>query len=85
MRSAWNRRGTLSLVVFSVALSTLLLLGVERLRSDVRERGIAATRQLAKRQLTWLRSLPQRQRVACDAPDATRRCLHLAGAHWNGA
>ena len=37
LRSAWNRRGTLSLVVLCVALSTLLLLGVERLRNDVRE------------------------------------------------
>ncbi len=27
----------------------------------VREKGIAATRQLAKRQITWLRSMPQRQ------------------------
>src|SRR5882724_13432235 len=36
-RSAWNRRSTLSLVVFSVALSTLLLLGFERIRTDVRE------------------------------------------------
>ena len=35
-----------------------------------REAGIAATRQLAKRQLTWLRSMPQRHIVACDAPDA---------------
>jgi len=35
-----------------------------------REAGIAATRQLAKRQLTWLRSMPQRHVVACDAPDA---------------
>ena len=37
LRSAWNRRGTLSLVLLSVALSTFLLLGVERIRSDVRE------------------------------------------------
>ena len=36
-RSAWNRRGTLALVLLSVALSTFLLLGVERLRGDVRE------------------------------------------------
>ncbi len=47
------------------------------------ERGIAATRQLAKRQITWLRSLPQREVVACDAPDATaqlvRRALTLIG------
>ncbi|MDB5818867.1 MAG: tRNA ((37)-N6)-dimethylallyltransferase MiaA, partial [Rhizobacter sp.] len=34
------------------------------------ERGVAATRQLAKRQLTWLRSMPQRIVVACDRPDA---------------
>ena len=32
----------------------------------VREQGVAATRQLAKRQLTWLRSMPQREAVACD-------------------
>ncbi|MBV8605289.1 MAG: tRNA (adenosine(37)-N6)-dimethylallyltransferase MiaA [Pelomonas sp.] len=30
------------------------------------ERGIAATRQLAKRQITWLRSMPQRRVIACD-------------------
>ncbi len=42
------------------------------------ERGIAATRQLAKRQLTWLRSMPQRQVVACDAPDAIDRVTALA-------
>jgi tRNA dimethylallyltransferase len=35
---------------------------------SVRERGIIASRQLAKRQLTWLRSMPQRQVVACDGP-----------------
>ncbi len=34
--------------------------------STLRERGIVATRQLAKRQLTWLRSMPQRLVVACD-------------------
>jgi putative ABC transport system permease protein len=34
--SAWNRRTTLSLVVLSMALSTLLLLSLERMRSDVR-------------------------------------------------
>jgi len=41
----------------------------------LRERGIAATRQLAKRQRTWLRSLPQRLVVPAEAPDATRRAL----------
>jgi putative ABC transport system permease protein len=35
-RSAWNRRGTLALVVLSIALATALLLGLERLRSDIR-------------------------------------------------
>ena len=37
--------------------------------ADLRERGIAATRQLAKRQITWLRGMPGRQRIACDAAD----------------
>ena len=36
-RSAWNRRGTLSLVLMSIALATLLLLSLERMRADVRE------------------------------------------------
>ena len=34
-----------------------------------REKAIAATRQLAKRQLTWLRSMSQRHTIACDGPD----------------
>lgn len=33
--------------------------------STLREKGIAATRQLAKRQLTWLRSMPDRLIVDC--------------------
>ncbi|MGE0330954.1 MAG: tRNA (adenosine(37)-N6)-dimethylallyltransferase MiaA [Ramlibacter sp.] len=41
----------------------------------LRERGIAATRQLAKRQITWLRGMTQRQVVACDAPDALAQVL----------
>jgi putative ABC transport system permease protein len=36
-RSAWNRRFVLSLVALSIALSTFLLLGIERIRHDVRE------------------------------------------------
>jgi putative ABC transport system permease protein len=35
-RSAWNRRFALSLVVISIALSTFLLLGMERVRKDMR-------------------------------------------------
>jgi putative ABC transport system permease protein len=34
--SAWNRRGTLALVVLSIALATALLLSLERLRTDIR-------------------------------------------------
>ncbi|MDO8767901.1 MAG: tRNA (adenosine(37)-N6)-dimethylallyltransferase MiaA [Burkholderiaceae bacterium] len=50
---------------------------------DMRDKGIAATRQLAKRQLTWLRSnitFSKRQVVACDAADATERVLALVDA-----
>ncbi len=36
LRSAWNRRLTLGLTLAAVALSSLLLLGVERLRADLR-------------------------------------------------
>jgi tRNA dimethylallyltransferase len=49
----------------------------------VRERGIAATRQLAKRQLTWLRTLPG-TRVACDQPDALDRVAAQVAAHAAG-
>ena len=43
--------------------------------NEVRDRGIFATRQLAKRQITWLRSMPQRQVIACEAPDAVQQVL----------
>jgi tRNA dimethylallyltransferase len=46
---------------------------------ELRERGIAATRQLAKRQLTWLRAMAQRRVIACDAPDALAQVLRAAG------
>ena len=46
--------------------------------SELPERGVAATRQLAKRQLTWLRSMPQRHVVACDAADALGQVTALA-------
>jgi tRNA dimethylallyltransferase len=51
---------------------------VEGDQSELPERGIAATRQLAKRQITWLRSMPQRHIVACDAPDALAQVTALA-------
>lgn len=37
LRSAWNRRFTLLLTVFAIALSTLMLMGVERVRTDLRD------------------------------------------------
>jgi len=52
--------------------------------AELRERGIFATRQLAKRQLTWLRSLPQRRVIAADAPDALAQVM-AAVAGWLGA
>jgi tRNA dimethylallyltransferase len=44
----------------------------------LRDKGIFATRQLAKRQITWLRSMTQRHVVWCDAPDALQQVLALA-------
>lgn len=49
--------------------------------NELRDRGIFATRQLAKRQITWLRSMPQRRVVACDAPTALQQVLELVKAH----
>jgi tRNA dimethylallyltransferase len=40
-----------------------------RAMHQLRETGVAASRQLAKRQLTWLRSMPHRHVLACDQPD----------------
>ena len=45
------------------------------------ERGIAATRQLAKRQLTWLRSMPRRETLACDEAGALERVVERALRH----
>ncbi len=41
----------------------------------MRETGIIATRQLAKRQLTWLRSMPERIVIDCLQADATAQIL----------
>ncbi len=43
---------------------------VTQIVPQLKELGIAATRQLAKRQITWLRSMSDRLIVPCDAPDA---------------
>ena len=45
-------------------------------KAELKDRAVAATRQLAKRQITWLRSMPQRHVVPCDAPDAQSQVLH---------
>ena len=43
--------------------------------AELRDKGIVATRQLAKRQITWLRSMPQRHIIACDDPTALQQVL----------
>ena len=48
--------------------------------AQLRDQGIFATRQLAKRQLTWLRGMPRRRVIACDAPDALAQVLQQARA-----
>jgi tRNA dimethylallyltransferase len=44
-------------------------------RAALREKGIAATRQLAKRQLTWLRSMPDRIVVDCLKPAPAQQVM----------
>jgi tRNA dimethylallyltransferase len=45
--------------------------------AELQDRCIFATRQLAKRQITWMRSMPERHVVACDQPDAAQAVLGL--------
>lgn len=48
-------------------------------RKKLRELGIIATRQLAKRQVTWLRAMPDRIVIDCLGPDPAGAMLaHLA-------
>jgi tRNA dimethylallyltransferase len=47
--------------------------------AQICERGIFATRQLAKRQITWLRSMPQRRVVEAQEVDAVQQVTRLAG------
>ena len=44
-------------------------------RAQLRETGIIATRQLAKRQLTWLRAMPDRIVIDCLGADPTQELL----------
>ncbi|VVE44566.1 tRNA delta(2)-isopentenylpyrophosphate transferase [Pandoraea iniqua] len=48
----------------------------------MRDKGIFATRQLCKRQLTWLRSMPERHIVDCTASDAPQRALATVRQLW---
>ena len=50
----------------------------QALLDAVRETGRAATRQLAKRQITWLRSMPQREVIACDTDGALASAVAAA-------
>ncbi len=45
--------------------------------TSMRDKGIVATRQLAKRQLTWLRSMPERIVVDCIKPDSAADVRHV--------
>jgi tRNA dimethylallyltransferase len=49
------------------------------------ERAVAATRQLAKRQLTWLRGLPQRRVVVAESDGAVDEVVRLATSAWTEA
>lgn len=50
-------------------------------QDQAREQAIAATRQLAKRQLTWLRSLPGRLVVDSLSPHAMQEVIDLVAQH----
>jgi tRNA dimethylallyltransferase len=47
----------------------------ETSKAELLDKGIAATRQLAKRQLTWLRSMPENIEVDCLAPNLEKIVL----------
>jgi tRNA dimethylallyltransferase len=49
------------------------------------ERAIAATRQLAKRQLTWLRAQPNRHVVDCLSNDITDQILDIVPRYWDAS
>lgn len=44
--------------------------------AELRDRGVFATRQLAKRQLTWLRSMNERSVLQADGPDVLQQALN---------
>ena len=60
-------------------MDAMQLLGThsQEMLTKLQETAVAATRQLAKRQLTWLRSMPERHTIACDSADPTAQALTL--------
>ncbi|AQS52025.1 tRNA dimethylallyltransferase [Paenalcaligenes hominis] len=49
---------------------------------DAVERAISATRQLAKRQMTWLRAMPEREQVDCMNPARADLVVDVVAKHW---
>jgi tRNA dimethylallyltransferase len=52
---------------------------------EMRDRALAATRQLAKHQITWLRSMQKEQVVDCLADDAADQLLDAAANYLSAA
>jgi len=52
-------------------------ISTQEMLTRLQETAVAATRQLAKRQLTWLRGMPERHIIACDSTDPTAQALTL--------
>ncbi|WP_028223056.1 tRNA (adenosine(37)-N6)-dimethylallyltransferase MiaA [Paraburkholderia oxyphila] len=48
--------------------------------ATMRDKGVFATRQLCKRQLTWLRAMPERVVIDCCAADATAQAVAAISA-----
>ena len=79
LRDAMRSRPTCRRCAVSGYRQALQFLDGDGDAAALRERGIAATRQLAKRQLTWLRSTPARMFDSSrDAPAAI--AAHMAAA-----
>jgi tRNA dimethylallyltransferase len=51
-------------------------------QDEFRERGIAATRQLAKRQITWIRSMSNADAIDPFGPDPLAELTQVASAEW---
>ena len=66
-RQAWEQLDAMQLQAISS----------QEVLARLKETAVAATRQLAKRQLTWLRNMPERHIIACDGADPTAQALTL--------